>query len=75
MAVLTFTPHMASVSALALCAHRWVLQHPLVTSAVIGATSSAQLAEQLTAAEQPSLPQDLLEAIDRVHSRFPNPTP
>ncbi len=54
---------------------RWVLQQPLVTAAVIGATSVEQLAELLDAAAQGPLPSELLRAIDVVHAQFPSPTP
>lgn len=52
-----------------------MVHHPLVTSAVIGATSPVQLHEQVDAAEQGPLPADLLAAIDKVHAQYPNPTP
>ncbi|PRW60379.1 Aldo keto reductase [Chlorella sorokiniana] len=54
---------------------RFVLGHPLVASAVIGATSSEQLAEQIEAARAPPLEPQLLEAIDAIHRRYPNPAP
>jgi len=54
---------------------RWVVGHPLVTTAVIGATSLDQLREQVRAALLPRLPDDLLSEIDRVHARYPSPTP
>jgi aryl-alcohol dehydrogenase-like predicted oxidoreductase len=54
---------------------RCVIQHPLVASAVIGATSSRQLEELVAAAEQPPLDAELLQAIDAIHTRYPNPTP
>lgn len=54
---------------------RFVLAHSLVASAVVGATSSRQLQELLDAARQPPLDEGLLQAVDAVHRRFPNPTP
>lgn len=54
---------------------RFVLSHPLVVSAVTGATSLAQLDELLEAAAQPALEPDLRAAIDAVHQHFPNPCP
>eukprot|EP00198_Chlamydomonas_reinhardtii_P003783 XP_001693119.1 predicted protein [Chlamydomonas reinhardtii] len=76
-----------SPTALAL---RFVLSRPLVASAVIGATSPEQLEELLRAAAQllPGggaggigegirewLPEDVLQRIDEIHERYPNPTP
>lgn len=54
---------------------RFVLGRPLVASAVIGATSEAQLAELLAAAQAGPLDAELLEAVDAIHARYPNPTP
>ena len=54
---------------------RWVLGRPLVAAAVTGATSLAQLHELLDAAEAPGLEPELLEAVDAVHGRYPNPCP
>lgn len=54
---------------------RFVLGHPLVASAVVGATSSEQLAELIDAARAPPLEPQLLEAIDAIHQRYPNPAP
>lgn len=62
-----------SPAALAL---RFVLDHPLVASAVTGATSSRQLDELLDAAEVAArgrLPAELREAVDAVHARYPSP--
>lgn len=56
-------------------ARRFVLSHPLVASAVVGATSLAQLDEILVAAERPWLEPELGAAVDAVHARYPNPTP
>lgn len=54
---------------------RFVVHRPLVASAVIGATSAAQLAEVVRAAEQPPLSEELAAAVDSIHARYPNPTP
>lgn len=54
---------------------RFVLGHPLVASAVVGATSSQQLDELIAAAQAPPLEPPLLEAIDAIHQRYPNPAP
>lgn len=54
---------------------RFVLGRPLVASAVVGATSAAQLGELLAAAEAPPLEPQLLEAVDAIHARYPNPCP
>lgn len=54
---------------------RFVVSKPFVSSAVIGASSMQQLAEVQEAAAQGPLPDDVLEAIDSIHQRFPNPTP
>jgi aryl-alcohol dehydrogenase-like predicted oxidoreductase len=51
------------------------VHHPLVTSAVIGATTLDQLTEQVDAAEQGPLPDDVLAELDKVHTQFPSPTP
>lgn len=52
----------------------FVLKRPLVTSVVIGATKLWQLREILDAARV-HLSEDILAEIDRVHERYPNPTP
>ena len=54
---------------------RFVVGHPLVGAAVVGATSSRQLAELVAAARQPPLEEGLAQAVDAIHRRFPNPTP
>lgn len=54
---------------------RFVLSHPLLTSAVIGASSKAQLLEQLDAAAKPKLDHEVMQKIDAIHQRYPNPTP
>ena len=58
---------------------RFVLEHPLVAAAVIGATGEGQLKELVAAAEkmklQPKLSDELRAEIDSIHARYPNPTP
>ena len=54
---------------------RFVLDHPLVASAVIGVTSSVQLEELVAAAARPPLDAALAAAVDDIHRRYPNPTP
>jgi aryl-alcohol dehydrogenase-like predicted oxidoreductase len=53
--------------ALAWCYSRW-----FVASTIIGATSLAQLKENIDAAEI-RLPAEVLQAIDAIHARLPNP--
>lgn len=55
--------------------YRFVLSHPLVASAVIGATSTQQLQEQLEAARQGPLPKEALQQIAVIHQQYPSPTP
>lgn len=57
------------------CLSRWVLQQPLVASAVVGASTCSQLAELLEAAGKPPLPEDVVAQIDAIHEAHPNPTP
>ena len=52
----------------------FVLRHPLVASAVFGATKLWQLYEVLQAARI-HLPEEILAEINDVHARFPNPCP
>ncbi|XP_024542944.1 uncharacterized protein LOC9635254 isoform X2 [Selaginella moellendorffii] len=52
----------------------FVLRHPLVASAVIGATKDYQLMDIVKAAAI-TLTDEMVEEIDAVHSRFPNPAP
>jgi aryl-alcohol dehydrogenase-like predicted oxidoreductase len=58
---------------------RFVLDHPLVASAVIGATGVGQLNELVAVAEkvkmEPKLGEEVRSAVDAIHSRYPNPTP
>jgi aryl-alcohol dehydrogenase-like predicted oxidoreductase len=53
--------------ALAWCYSRW-----FVASTIIGATSLAQLKENIDAADT-SLPEHVVAAIDAIHARIPNP--
>jgi aryl-alcohol dehydrogenase-like predicted oxidoreductase len=46
-----------------------------LASAVVGATSLRQLEELLDAAEKGSLSDEVLDAIDEIHRRYPNPNP
>lgn len=64
----------SSISPTAL-ALRFVLSHPLVASAVVGAMNSDQLTELLDIAEQPHLPEHMMTAIDAIHKQYPNPCP
>ncbi|KAL4277738.1 hypothetical protein AHAS_Ahas20G0337200 [Arachis hypogaea] len=52
----------------------FVLRHPLVASAVFGATKSWQLQEVLNACKV-ELTSDVIEEINNIHSRLPNPCP
>jgi len=52
----------------------FVLRQPAAASVIIGATTLAQLDENL-AAESVALDPAVLDAIDAVHARIPNPTP
>ncbi|KAH7615654.1 putative Protein tas [Nannochloris sp. 'desiccata'] len=58
---------------------RFVLEHPLVASAVIGATGVEQLGESVEIAErvkmQGKLEDNIRAAVDAIHARYPNPTP
>jgi N-acetyltransferase 10 len=54
---------------------RFALSHPLVASAVVGATSAAQLEELVAAAASGPLADAVLEAIDGIHRKFPDPNP
>ncbi|CBI32288.3 unnamed protein product, partial [Vitis vinifera] len=51
-----------------------VLRHPLVASAVFGATRSWQLQEVLNTCNV-KLTSKVMAEIDKVHARFPNPCP
>ncbi|MED6124449.1 hypothetical protein PIB30_058961 [Stylosanthes scabra] len=52
----------------------FVLRHPLVASAVFGATKSWQIQEVLNACKV-ELTSDVIEEINKIHSRLPNPCP
>lgn len=52
----------------------FVLKHPLIASAVFGATKSWQLQEVVNACKV-KLTSEILAEIDRVHAKFPNPCP
>jgi aryl-alcohol dehydrogenase-like predicted oxidoreductase len=52
----------------------FVTSRPFVTSNIIGATTMAQLRDNL-ASLNTRLPQELLEAIDDIHARYTNPAP
>ncbi len=52
----------------------WVTSRPFVTSNIIGATSLAQLEENLSSMEL-QLPPELVEGIEAIHQRQPNPAP
>jgi aryl-alcohol dehydrogenase-like predicted oxidoreductase len=52
----------------------FVLRHPLVASAVFGATKLWQLHEVLQAARI-QLAEEILVEINDVHARYPNPCP
>ena len=52
----------------------WVNQRPFVTSNLIGATTLEQLKENIDSADV-ALPAEVLEEIERIHARQPNPAP
>ncbi|KAJ0111141.1 hypothetical protein Patl1_01125 [Pistacia atlantica] len=52
----------------------FVLRHPLVASAVFGATKSSQLQEVINAC-QVELTAQIVAEINGIHARFPNPCP
>ncbi len=52
----------------------WVNQRPFVTSNLIGATSLEQLKENIDSVDV-TLPADVLDAINQIHARHPNPAP
>lgn len=57
--------------------YRFVLGHPLVASAVVGASCVPQLEELIRAAQQQPcvLPDEVLSRIQAVHLQYPSPTP
>lgn len=52
----------------------WINQRPFVTSNLIGATNLQQLKENIDSVDV-ELPADVLQAIDQIHVRHPNPAP
>ncbi|MDF8361606.1 aldo/keto reductase, partial [Achromobacter anxifer] len=52
----------------------WVNQRPFVTSNLIGATTLEQLKENIDSIDV-TLSAEVLEAIDKIHARQPNPAP
>lgn len=52
----------------------WVTSRPFVTAAIVGATSLDQLETDLASAEV-SLSDEVVEAIEEIHRRRPNPAP
>ena len=52
----------------------WVNQRPFVTSNLIGATTLEQLKENIDSVDV-ALPAEVLEEIERIHARQPNPAP
>jgi len=63
--------HQLSLTQLSLA---FVTDRPFVTSNIIGATTMAQLAENIAIADV-TLSEDILAEIDAVHNRMPNPSP
>ena len=53
---------------------QFVTQQSFVTSNILGATSVAQLQENIASAEL-TLSEELLKAIEEIHNRMPNPAP
>jgi aryl-alcohol dehydrogenase-like predicted oxidoreductase len=58
----------------AILAVAFVLRHPLVSSAVFGATEISQLTEVLQATRI-HLSEEIVAEINEVHARYPNPCP
>ena len=54
---------------------RFAMQHPLIETAVMGATSVEQLGQNLSLVDLPPLDRDVLNRIDAIHLEFPNPAP
>jgi len=52
----------------------FVLRHPLVASAVFGATKLWQLQEVLNAFKA-ELTSEIIVEINKIHGKFPNPCP
>ena len=55
--------------------YRFTLSHPLVASAVVGATSVRQLEEITAAAALGPLAEDVMAAVNQIHLQYPNPNP
>ncbi|CAL8462223.1 g1754 [Coccomyxa elongata] len=70
----TALAHSATMSPAEL-AIRFAMSNTLVANVIVGATSSEQLQEILEAADKGPLTRDLLDAIDDIHQRYPNPNP
>lgn len=58
----------------AVMAIAYILRQPFVTSVIIGATTLAQLKQDITAQDQ-SLSEAVVKAIEAVHTEIPNPCP
>lgn len=54
---------------------RFAAWAPAAACALSGATEPAQLQQLLRAAQAGPLPQELLDAVDALHGRYPSPTP
>jgi aryl-alcohol dehydrogenase (NADP+) len=54
---------------------RFVHSRPFVACTIVGATSVDQLRQAFDACAQPALPSDVLQAIEALHDRLPNPAP
>jgi aryl-alcohol dehydrogenase-like predicted oxidoreductase len=52
----------------------WINQKPFVTSNLIGATTIAQLKENIVSVDVTLTP-DVLQAVDAIHARHPSPAP
>jgi aryl-alcohol dehydrogenase-like predicted oxidoreductase len=52
----------------------WVTSRPFVTSNIIGATTLAQLENDIDSADL-TLSQEVLDAIEAIHAEAPNPCP
>lgn len=65
---------LAGEQGLVALALRFVASRPFCTSTIIGATSLAQLSENLQAFEQP-ISAEALAGIEEIHDNYPNPCP
>jgi aryl-alcohol dehydrogenase-like predicted oxidoreductase len=52
----------------------YVLSRPFLGAALLGATTPAQLASNLAAAEL-RLSEELIDGIEAIHRQYPNPAP